>query len=56
MTKTPGYKLTNALTGETICTYKAKAIALRDCALKNAPGLPHRVYYVLKPNGRKVTA
>jgi hypothetical protein len=50
------YKLIDGLTGALVCTYKAKTVALRDCAKKNAPLLPDRRFYVLKPNGGKVTA
>lgn len=52
---TNSYKLIDGNTGEVICSYRAKAVALRDCEKKNASENGYR-FYVLKPNGGKVTA
>ena len=51
----PVYKLIDSKTGKVICEYRAKAIALRDCERNNIAADGYR-FYVLKPNGGKVTA
>ncbi len=52
------YKLIDSTSGEIVCSYKAKTIALRDCEAKNIAARCGRYkrYYVLKPSGGKVTA
>lgn len=49
------YKLIDGNTGKILGNYKAKAVALRDCERKNVAEDGYR-FYVLKPNGGKVTA
>lgn len=49
------YRLMDGLTGAVVYVYKSLSIALRDCGKKNAE-YGDRRYYVLRPNGGKVTA
>lgn len=55
MTNRYPYSLIDGMTGVIVGVYKALSIALRDCAAKNA-AIGDRRFYVLRPNGHRVTA